>query len=156
VVAALMLVVMHFGKQTVAQFAEKTQKAQLAESMRRDLAAASEAEKSAVLAITDQDSQVFADEARRANAKVESSRKQLGGLLEHGGTAHERELLEQFGKKFGELETIDAEVLKLAVQNTNLKASALASGPALAAIQQMSRALDKLIADNAHSPAPKA
>jgi hypothetical protein len=61
-----MLVMVHFrgGQDPAAQLAFKARRVDLVGRMQVDLASASEAEKSAVLAITDQDSQTFADQAR--------------------------------------------------------------------------------------------
>ena len=121
--------------------------------MQLDLASASEAEKSAVLAITDQDSQTFADLARAASAKVEQERRELEELLATtGGTQGERELLAQFAGSFAEFQRIDSELLALAVQNTNLKAYSLAFGPAAGAIKEMNASLSRLVAADTDSP----
>ena len=118
--------------------------------MQVDLASASEAEKSAVLAITDQDSQTFADQARAAAAKVVLAQQKMGELLAIGGTQDEQELLTQFATAFTEFQRIDKELLALAVKNTNLKAYALTFGPAAAALHEMDGALARLAADDAN------
>ena len=102
----------------------KATRLDLVDSMRTGLASASEAEKSAVLAVTDEESQAFADRARAATAAVDDSRKRLGDLLAGGGPPHERDLLERFATSFDELRRVDAALLDLAVKNTNVKAAA--------------------------------
>jgi hypothetical protein len=116
------------------------------------LARGSEAEKSAVLAITDEDSQAFADQARAATADVDRDRQELGRLLEAGGTQGERDLLARFSEAFGDLRRVDDEVLRLAVKNTNLKASALSFGPAAEALAELDGALARAAAKTAASP----
>jgi len=150
-----LLLVLHFHKDhdPTAQLAFKARRVDLVERMQLDLASASEAEKSAVLAITDQDSQTFADLARAASAKVEQERRELEELLATtGGTQGERELLAQFAGSFAEFQRIDSELLALAVQNTNLKAYSLAFGPAAGAIKEMNASLSRLVAADTDSP----
>ncbi|MGD0650636.1 MAG: MCP four helix bundle domain-containing protein, partial [Verrucomicrobiia bacterium] len=151
------LVVLHFHKDQdpAAQLAFKARRVDLVGRMQLDLASASESEKSAVLAITDQDSQTFADQARAASAEVEQERRELGELLTAGGTQGERELLAQFTEAFAEFQRIDNDLLALAVKNTNIKAYSLAFGPATAALNEMNAALSRLIALNAGSPKEK-
>jgi hypothetical protein len=120
--------------------------------MRLTLASASEAEKSAVLAVTDQDSQTYADQARAATAEVERGRGELSELLKTGGTQGEKDFLDQFSKAFTELQQIDGELLALATKNTNLKAYSLAFGPAADAVQEMDAAVSRLVAKSARSP----
>ena len=93
VLLACILVVLHFHKDqdSAAQLAFKAGRVDLVGRMQLDLASASEAEKSAVLAITDQDSQTFADQARAASAEVEQERRELGELLTAGGTQGEKD-----------------------------------------------------------------
>src|ERR1700693_5492715 len=117
----VMLVVLHVQKSQspAEQLAFKAKRVDLVERMRLALASASEAEKSAVMAITDEDSQRFADQARAATAEVDQGSKELGDLLQTGGTANEKELLAQFSKVFADFQLIDSNLLILAVKNTN-------------------------------------
>lgn len=153
-----LMVMLHFrdGQDPAAQLAFKARRVDLVGRMQLDLASASEAEKSAVLAITDQDSQAFADQARAASAKVEQERRELGELLTDGGTQSERELLAQVTAAFSEFQRVDNDLLALAVKNTNIKAYGLAFGPAAAALKEMNAALARLVAANADSSEAKA
>ena len=150
----IMLAVLHFHtKQTPDQeLASKARRLNLVEQMRFNLSSAAEAEKSAVMAITDKDSQTYADEARVATAQVEQGRKEMGDLLATDGTAAEKDSLAQFTKAFAEFQHIDNDLLALAVSNTNLKAYSLAFGPAADALNEMDTALSHLVTDNAASP----
>lgn len=153
----VMLVVLHVqkGQSPADQLAFKAKRVDLVERMRLALASASEAEKSAVMAITDEDSQKFADQARTATAEVDQEGKELGDLLQVGGTANEKELLSQFFKIFAEFQGIDRELLALAVKNTNLKAYSLAFGPAADALQKMDTALTSVVSKSAATPGAK-
>jgi hypothetical protein len=131
------------------QYAMKTLRLGLAAQIRYALASAAEAEKSAVLAITDADSQKYADEARAATAQAEQKRKELGDSLSHG-TAREKEQLDKFTEAFDQYRKVDQEVLELAVKNTNLKASALAFGAAADAVSKADEALAGLVAKSAN------
>jgi len=153
ILALLLLVVFRYrsDENPARQLAFKASRVDLVGQMELALASASEAEKSAVLAITDQDSRTFADQARATTAEVERERLELGKLLQTGGTQRERDLLAQFSQAFGDLQRIDDEVLRLAVQNTNLKAYALAFGPAADAVARMDAALSRVVAKTADS-----
>jgi hypothetical protein len=122
----------------------KTQELALATALRRELAAQSEAEKSAVMVTTDE-AKSYADQARARAAEVERDRADLDKLLQRDGTAREKQLLADFGKTLSELQRVDAELLDLAVKNTNLKAAALTYGPAAEAARQVEAALVKLM-----------
>lgn len=154
VFALLLLVLWHYRQETnpAAQLAFKASRVDLVGRMLFALASASEAEKSAVLATTDEDSQTFADQARAATAEVDRERQELGKLLATGGTSRERDLLAQFSEAFGKLQRIDDEVLRLAVRSTNLKASNLSIGPAADTLAEMDAALSRLVAKRADSP----
>lgn len=148
------LLVLLFGTEPKpdAHFALRAQRMELADQMQLGLVSASEAEKSAVLAITDQESQAFADQARASTADVERERRELVELLNKDGTQGEKDLLAEFSRRFTEFQRIDNELLSLAVKNTNLKAYALTFGPAAGAIDEMSAALSRLVAANAGAP----
>jgi hypothetical protein len=120
----------------------KTTRLELVARMRSELAAESEAEKSAVLAITDAESQLYADQARARARELERDAAALGPLLQGA----ERQELIRFSDDFAQLQKVDEQLLALAVQNTNLKASALAFGPAAAAVAEMDGALSRLMA----------
>ncbi|MBI1852954.1 MAG: hypothetical protein HYR85_21645 [Planctomycetes bacterium] len=154
VLLVVVLVVLRFNKDQnpAEQLAFKARRVDVVSRMRLALASASEAEKSAVLAITDRDSETFADQARAATAELERLRVELTGLLENGGTSTEKDMLIQFSELFAEFRRIDKDLLDLAVKNTNLKAYALAFGPAAAEIEGMSAALSSLARKHAESP----
>lgn len=154
VLLVIILVVMHFqAKQSpTEQLAFKAKRVDLVSRMRLTLTSASEAGKSAVLATTDQDSQTFANQARVATAEVEQARKELGELLAASGTQREKDLLAQFSTVFADFQSIDNELLDLAVKNTNIKAYSLAFGPAADALKEMDIALSRLVAKSADSP----
>jgi hypothetical protein len=146
----------HVESNPAQQLAVKATRVDLVERIQLALASSSEAEKSAVLAITDQESQVFAAQARAATAEAERERQDLGGSLAVGGSARERELLSQFTSTFGVLRRVDEEVLALAVKNTNLKAYALLYGPVAEALGDMDAALSRIEARRMSDPdAPK-
>lgn len=153
VMLLVMLVVLHFhpGLTPSDQLALKTRAGALAAHMQVGLAAASEAEKSAVLATTDAASQTFADQARAATAGVERDRGALAALLQTNGDETAQAALAHFADAFAEFQQVDRELLALAVQNTNLKAYDLTFGPAAAALHDMDAALARLAADDANS-----
>ena len=153
----IMLMVMHFQtKQSPSELLVlKSRRLDLLAQMRLALTTASEAEKSAVMALNDQDSKIFADQARKATEEVELKHKELTELLSSGGNTSERDLLVRFSKSFADLQRIDSSLLDLAGKNTNIKAFSLAFGPASDAIKEMSTALSGLVEKNASSPDAK-
>jgi hypothetical protein len=128
----------------------------LVATMQFQLSKAAEAEKSAVMAITDAESQAFADQARTASDALEQSQQKLHVLMESAGKQHEIELLAQFSQAFDEYQRIEKLILDLAVQNSNLKAFDLAFGPAFESIHEMDQALTSLLEESAHSTDSKA
>jgi hypothetical protein len=147
----VMLFVWHFqsGQRPIEQLASRAGRVDLVAQMRLNLASASEAEKSAVLAVTDQDSKTFADQARAATSEVEMERNELRKLLTKSGSQNERDLLIEFSRVFYNLQRIDSDLLVLAVKNTNIKAYSLAFGPSVEALNQMDTALSRLVKKSA-------
>ena len=154
VLLAFVLLVLHFRtlQTPAAQQAFKAKRVELVERMRLSIALASEAEKSAVMAITDEDSQIYAGQARTATGTVEQGRGELGQLLQSGGPKNENAFLAQFSDAFAEFQRIDKDLLDLAVKNTNLKAYSLAFGPAAGAIKEMDTALARVVTTAGNSP----
>jgi hypothetical protein len=130
----------------------RSARAEIVLRMLLKLTAASEAEKSSVMAVTDRDSKIYADQARAADSDVERGRRELGGLLASGGTAVEKELYNKFTESFAELQVIDNQLLDLAVKNTNIKAYSLAFGPAADALKDMDTNLSAVVTKSAGTP----
>ena len=147
----IVLIAMHFGagQDRAEQVALQASKIETVDRMSVALESAVEAEKSAVLAITDEESQTFADQARAESATVERGRKELEETLRDHGEGNESALLAKFSETFADFRRVDDQVLALAVKNTNLKAFALAYGPAADALKEMSTALDALATQHA-------
>jgi hypothetical protein len=132
-------------------YRDTVRKDQLVSSMRVNLLASAEAEKSAVMADTDQASQAFSEKAMQAEAEVEDARRQLGALVEAGKRPREVDLFREFSDDWGKYRQIDKELLPLAVQNTNLKAFGLSFGVAGQAVHQVETALSSLMDSSAAS-----
>jgi len=148
-----LLVLRYQGERNPAgQIESKARRGSLVERMRYSLAAASEAEKSAVLALTDGDSQAFADQVRAATAEVEHLRKTLDNSLAASASQKEAGLLARFSECFTAYQRIDHDLLALAAKNTNIKAFALAFGPAAQASKETDSALARFLANHATSP----
>jgi hypothetical protein len=131
-------------------FARSMKKLQLLQAMSSELLASAEAEKSAVMADTDEDSQSFAEQSIQSSRNVEEARRALEPLLE--GNHQELLRFREFTHCWYKLQEIDKEVLSLAVQNTNLKALRLSFGPAADSIKRMEHALTHLMDVVSSSP----
>jgi hypothetical protein len=131
-------------------FERKVQKLQIIQTMSRDMLIAAEAEKSAVMAETDEASQAFAAQSTQAAQNVEKARRELEPLL--GSTPQEVQLFHEFSRCWEQLQEIDREVLSLAVQNSNLKALRLSFVPAADAMRRMETALNHLMDVVSSSP----
>jgi hypothetical protein len=129
-------------------FERSVQKLQLIQTMSRDLLASAEAEKSAVMAETDEASHAFAEQSTQAAQNVEKARRTLDPLL--GENPQEAQLFREFNRCWERLQAIDREVLSLAVQNTNLKALRLSLAPSAEALGRLENALNQLM-DSASS-----
>ena len=98
----LIVVVWHLrpDESPAQQLALKASRVDLVSRMQVALASSSEAERSAVLATTDEDSQAFAAQALAAVAEVERARAELVPFLTRGDLESERALLAQFSEEF--------------------------------------------------------
>jgi hypothetical protein len=110
-------------------------KAELASVLQREVGRSVEAEKSAVLATTDEASERFAAESRRASGEVDRVRS----TLRSAATPDELERLDAFDAAWARVAAVDAQILPLAVANTNLKAGRLS-------MNEATKALDAVLA----------
>jgi hypothetical protein len=156
IVIVLLALHNHREKDTATKAAFRAKRVELVGRIHAALSSSSEAEKSAVMATTDQESKLFAEQARSALTVVEKRRDELGKLLETEGTGNERDLLSQFSQALTQVQQIDRELLDLAAKNTNLKAYALVFGPVADALAGMDRALSKILRESTTSTAPEA
>ena len=124
-------------------FVRSVKKLQLIQTMSRELLSSAEAEKSAVMAETDEASHAFSEQSIQAAQHVEEARRMLEPLLK--GNPQEAQLFREFSQCWERLQAIDREVLSLAVQNTNLKALRLSFVPSAEAIGRLEKALNQLM-----------
>ncbi len=156
--AALLLVAMFLvtlirdARTPLERLAAKSRRADAVGRMLTGLASAAQAERSALLAVTDDDALRCADDARTAMDDAERARAELTELVTARSPESQRIALAKVSESFAELRRIDAGLLDLLVKNTNVKATALATGPASDAVREMGVALDRVVAANSGSP----
>ena len=126
-------------------FVKDVKKIRLVSEMRVNLNASVEAEKSAVLAETDEASRAYADRAQLLSSAVEDASLELGVLIESEKTGREVDLYREFSTCWERFRQIDQELLPLSVLNTNLKAYALSYDSAQTALKQLEISLDALM-----------
>lgn len=119
-------------------------KKEVVEHIRSDYFESVEMEKSAVMALNDQDSRKFADQSRAAAGRVDANIGTLRTLIAARNVPTEKALLEEFAGCWSELSTIDQLILPLAVENTNLKAAQLSREQGAASMQRFEQALESL------------
>ena len=126
-------------------YIKDVKKIRLVSGMRVNLSASVEAEKSAVLADTDEASRVYADQAIRLSDAVEDARIEIDILIESEKIGREMDLFREFSTCWERFRQIDQELLPLSVLNTNLKAFNLSFDSARKAVKQVETSLDTLI-----------
>jgi hypothetical protein len=144
-VAALIFVMVRDRGGKTGIFGGTIRKNEILSAMRLNLLRAAEAEKSAVLAVSDEESQKFADQARVAAAGVNEARTELAPLLDPDSSAQESARIAEFDRCWTEFEKLDQFILDLAVQNTNLHAMKLAVTRGSEAIQHLEGDLTRLV-----------
>ena len=110
---------------------------QLINAIRHALLESVEAEKSAVLATTDEESQSLALETQRFATDINRMRGELRPLIVADGRPEEIEKLDAFDSAWAELESVDKRLLALAVANSNLKAVRLSAHEGAAALDRL-------------------
>ncbi len=126
-VAACMAVACFMGCRSEPAMTRQLDKERLIGTIRQKLLESVEAEKSAVLATTDEESQTLAQEARNSAAAIDTLRGELRQRIVADGRRAEVEKLDAFDEAWAGLKRIDERLLARAVANTNLKATRLLS-----------------------------
>lgn len=116
----------------------------LVADMRISLMRSVEMEKSAVMALDDEDSRDFADQSKSASEVVERDRQRFEKLLAKGGSKEERDLAQKFDSSWNTIRQIDSVLLESAVQNTNMKAIELSNTVGADLLQKFDDDLTKL------------
>ena len=122
-------------------FVQLTEARRLASGIRLDFTKASDASDRAVMADTDDESIKFAREADAATLAVSAAMGKLEQRLNALGYPGNASLLGRFQESFVRYRNLDKELLKLAVENTNLKAQRLLFGPVGQAADEFCSAL---------------
>jgi hypothetical protein len=132
----------NLGIEDIAGIMEKKQ--QVLSRMRINLFKAVEAEKSAVMADTDQASQAFADQSRKAGESVDRDWKEFELLVKKDHTDQENKLLQEFNGCWTEFRKTDRQLLDYAVKNTNIKAANLSFEQGTGAMKRFEEGLNDL------------
>jgi len=125
-------------------------KVDLLSTMRIHFLEAIEAEKNAVLAITDEASKGFAAQARQAADGVESSRKEIESIIYQEKLPQETEMINEFNSCWAHYRKLDENILDLAIQNTNLKAQKISATQCAQELARFEENLNRLIRQNTH------
>jgi hypothetical protein len=123
-------------------------KVDLLSTMRIHLLEAIEAEKNAVLATTDEESESFAVRARQAADEVESNRKEIESIINQEQLPREVGILNNFNICWSQFKKLDETILALATQNTNLKAQKISSTQGAQEMERFEQSLNRLIYRN--------
>jgi hypothetical protein len=131
-------------------FEAKFAKLELLSAMRIHLLEATEAEKNAVMAITDETSESFAAQARGAADAVEIGRKQVESIVHQDNLPRELAMMDEFNACWSRYKDLNDTVLNLATQNTNLKAQKISTTQCAQEMQRFDEGLQRIISRNTH------
>lgn len=126
-------------------FEAKSIKIDLLSTMRIHLLKAIEAEKNAVLAITDKESEAFAAQAHQAADSVESNREEIESIIHQEKIPQETRMINEFNLCWSQYRKLDETILNLAVQNTNRKAQKISITQCTQEIGRFEESLNHLI-----------
>jgi hypothetical protein len=129
------------GKGSTPVLTQQIEARRLTSDLRVQFSKAAEASNRAVMADTDEASSASAREAGQATDAVQRDIDALQPLLQSLGYGDEIRNLEAFKTRFAEYRKLDADILPLAVENTNIKAQRLSFGPAQDAVGAFRQAL---------------
>ena len=103
---------------------------------------AAEASNRAVMADTDDTSRAAAREAEQTTRAVQRDIDALRPILNNLAYRDEIGQLDAFATRFAQYQALDADILPLAVENTNIKAQRLSFGPASEAVRAFRQSID--------------
>jgi len=118
------------GNGSTLVLTQQVEARRLASNVRVQLSKAADASNRAVMAVTDEASSAAAREAEQATEAVERDVQALQPLLQALAYRDEIRHLDAFKTCFVGYRALDADILPLAVENTNIKAQRLSFGPA--------------------------
>lgn len=110
--------------------------------LRVEFSHAADASNRAVMADTDEASRAAAHDAEQATQAADKDTEALQQVLVHLGDRDEADLMDKFKARFVQYKALDADILPLAVENTNIKAQRLAFGPAQDAVTAYRQLVD--------------
>jgi hypothetical protein len=131
-----MVLALFVGCQSESLMVRQMRKERLVSAIRQKLLESAEAEKSAVLATTDEESHALVLESQHFTTDISQLRGELRRLIVADGRGVEIEKLDAFDVAWAELERVDERLLALAAANTNLKAARLLSREGAAALDR--------------------
>jgi hypothetical protein len=114
----------------------------LASHLHVQFSRAADASNRAVMADTDDTSTAAAREAEAATQAVEHDIDALKPILENLSFRDEAAQLDAFNTRFAQYRALDAEILPVAVENTNIKAQRLSFGPAQDAVNAFRQSIE--------------
>lgn len=127
-------------------------KVEILSQMRINLHKSVEMEKSAVMALTDEESQDYASQSLASSEAVEQDLTQIQSLIDATNLQDENKFVGEFKNCWVEFRKLDQVILDLAVQNTNLKAAFLSRGKGAETMQRFEQALKDLIRLSSQTP----
>ncbi len=130
------------GRGSTPVLTQQIEARRLTAELRVQFANAAGASNRAVMADTDEASQAAAREAETAKLAVERDVQGLEPLLQSLGYRDETRLLDTFKGRLAEYRKLDADILPLAVENTNIKAQRLSFGAGREAANLFRQSLD--------------
>jgi hypothetical protein len=128
-----------------AVLTQQVEARRLASDLQVQFANAVDASNRAVMTDADEDAKSAVGKAEQATEEVQRDVEQLRTVLTSMGYQEELDLSDNFSKPFAEYRQVDAEILPLALENTNAKAQRLSFGPAAQAVNEFRTALDAVV-----------
>jgi hypothetical protein len=130
------------GNGSTLVLTQQVESRRLASNLQVQFSKAADASNRAVMAVTDEASIAAVREAEQATTAIERDVAVLQPMLQALAYRDEVRHLDAFRTCFAGYRTLDADVLPLAVENTNIKAQRLSFGPAADAVNAFRESLE--------------